>query len=84
MNSLFAQRKNYILIINKLQKCYRNEKCKDNSQYNAVLAIKVMARDVVVGDVPYVVQVFRLVEDDVPRCPLAMNIRYVVSSILLN
>ena len=65
-----------------LQKYYRDEKCKDNSQYNAVLAIKVMAGDVVVCYVPHVVQVFRLVEDDVPRCPLAMNIRY--SSILLN
>ena len=53
MNFPFAQRKICELIINKLQKCYRKEECKDNSQYNVVLAIKVMARDVVVCCVPY-------------------------------
>lgn len=53
MNFSFAQRKIYVLIINKLQKYFREEECKDNSQYNAVLAIKVMARDVVVCYVPH-------------------------------
>ena len=54
MKSLFAQRKICALIISKLQKYLLKEKCKDNSQYNAVLAIKVMAGDVVVCDFSFV------------------------------
>ena len=54
MNFLFAQRKICALITNKLQKHFRKEKCKDNSHYDAVLAIKVMARDVVVCDFSFV------------------------------